>query len=513
MATPSSPSSAITAPPDYHETAVTFAKLATEAMTCHFALLHYDSTSKSMIEWCWPDDDKGQKVPLSDFEKYRDEQAAVYPWRDKDTNKTQWNARCARDICGYRVKIDKYYDRSSLVTFNYPLRDCPEEHDKPCSIQLEWAWREQKELMAKLDSSIGDGITREEFRILFRRCKRCKRVGIRQTMNRHILACSEGVQKRHPKRESLSMKRYRLPMFKRLDCVKDITTLLSIRHSQTPLIQRYARFKDGQREVWGMDTAQLEGWPYWREIKHGASSIPQQVTGTHYISSRQFHAWYDTISVPAECILTIAELCDDLRHSPKGRGKDTIWLALSSSFGDSRASMQRKRKTGKSCSVKASTMHISPTTGRTSVPLSVLQEAHWDQSSLRCQITARHNTNTSSSSPSSSPPPLREKELGLSITTAEILARLPALNSPPSADEAFFYRGQLHMMDRTSYIAGLSSELFVVVLVVRAIRILFVLCHSSIVTGLNAVRARPDCQANLLNTGFPNKTDNQLFED
>ncbi|KAG0698887.1 hypothetical protein DFH29DRAFT_877671 [Suillus ampliporus] len=259
MATPSSPSSAITAPLDYHETAVMFAKIATETMTCHSALLHYDSTLKSMTEWCWPDDDKGQKVPLLNFEKYRDEhkfrylcclcassskreaytEAAVYLWRDKATNKTYWNARCAYD----RLKIDKYYDRSSLVTFNYPLRayckamvllmDCPEEHDKPCSIQLEWTWREQTELMAKLDSSIGDGIMRAEFCILFKCCKRCK---------------------------------------------------LCQRHC-------YAHFTDGQRQVWGMDTTQLEvrRWPYWREIKQGASSIPPQVTGTHYISSQQFH--------------------------------------------------------------------------------------------------------------------------------------------------------------------------------------------------------------------------------
>ncbi|KAG0698734.1 hypothetical protein DFH29DRAFT_877802 [Suillus ampliporus] len=358
MATPSSPSSAITAPLDYHETAVTFAKLAMEAMTCHSALLHYDSTSKSMTEWCWPDDDQGQKVPLLNFKKYRDErkfrypcclcasssereaytEAAVYPWRDKATNKTYWNARCA-------------YDR---FTFNYPLRayrkaivlltDCPEEHDKLCSIQLEWTWREQTELMVKLDSSIGDGIMRAEFCILFKCCKRCKRVGIRQTMNRHILVCSEGVQKQQPKWESLLVKQ---------NCVKDIWAKAGV--------------GDGYHSVGG------------------------------YLSG------------------------------------------------------------------------------------------------------------------------------------------------------SFFYRGQLHMMDRTSYIVGLSSELFVIILVVHAIRILFVLCHSSIVTGLNVfptvVHARLDCthgsprgrgrgqgthvykvaqyccllslqsQASLLNTGFPDKTDNQPFED
>lgn len=77
----------------------------------------------------------------------------------------------------------------------------------------------------------------------------------------------------------------------------------------------------------------------------------------------------------------------------------------------------------------AMSQHISPTTGRPFVPLSVLQEAHWDQSLLRCQITTKPNPTSPPSSPSLSPPPSREKELGLSITTAEILARLPASNS------------------------------------------------------------------------------------
>jgi hypothetical protein len=50
MEPPSSPSSTITAPPDYGETPRRLAKLIVEAMTCNFALLHYDSATKSMIE-------------------------------------------------------------------------------------------------------------------------------------------------------------------------------------------------------------------------------------------------------------------------------------------------------------------------------------------------------------------------------------------------------------------------------------------------------------------------------
>jgi hypothetical protein len=53
METPSSPSSTITAPPDDHENIQRLAKLIVEAMTCRFAVLHYDSASKSMVAWCW----------------------------------------------------------------------------------------------------------------------------------------------------------------------------------------------------------------------------------------------------------------------------------------------------------------------------------------------------------------------------------------------------------------------------------------------------------------------------
>ncbi|KAI9572594.1 hypothetical protein HD554DRAFT_2061353 [Boletus coccyginus] len=63
---------------------------------------------------------------------------------------------------------------------------------------------------------------------------------------------------------------------------------------------------------------------------------------------------------------------------------------------------------------------ISPTTGRPFVPISVLQDAHWTQSLLRCNITAGPRRN---SSPTSSPSP-RDKELGICTSTAKILSRL-----------------------------------------------------------------------------------------
>ncbi|KAI0932761.1 hypothetical protein AcW2_001291 [Taiwanofungus camphoratus] len=68
---------------------------------------------------------------------------------------------------------------------------------------------------------------------------------------------------------------------------------------------------------------------------------------------------------------------------------------------------------------------VSPCTGKPFVPLSVLQDAHWDQAVLKHRITARP---TSSSSPPTSPTQ-RDKELGISITTAEVSA-LPEKDKP-----------------------------------------------------------------------------------
>lgn len=73
------------------------------------------------------------------------------------------------------------------------MTDDKEQEVLPEAIPLEWTYKEQKELLNRLDSCIGNGISETEFRILFRRCKKCMRVGARPVMNRHICA---GVSKR-----------------------------------------------------------------------------------------------------------------------------------------------------------------------------------------------------------------------------------------------------------------------------------------------------------------------------
>ncbi|KAG1732430.1 uncharacterized protein EDB91DRAFT_1084759 [Suillus paluster] len=155
MEAPFSPSSTITAPPDYHEAARRLARMIAEAMTCNFTLMHYDSALESMIKWCWPIGCDGKKIPPSHLEMHRDGydfrfpcclcadgggrgvyvESAVYSWWDEGTKKTDWTT-------------------SRLLV---PSK------------------REQTELLNRLNSSIGDGIPAREFWVLFRRCKNaCK---------------------------------------------------------------------------------------------------------------------------------------------------------------------------------------------------------------------------------------------------------------------------------------------------------------------------------------------------
>ncbi|KAG1838157.1 hypothetical protein DFJ58DRAFT_846192 [Suillus subalutaceus] len=165
MEAPSSPSSTITAPPDCRETARRLAKLIVEATFCDYALLHYDSASKSMVEWWWPIDGDGKKILPFNLEIHHKEyelkypcclcadgrgrtayiECAVYSWRNKDTGQFDWTA--------------------SIL----------EERVLP--IKLQWNRREQRELLNRLDSCVGNGITTREFHILFSHCRRCKRVG------------------------------------------------------------------------------------------------------------------------------------------------------------------------------------------------------------------------------------------------------------------------------------------------------------------------------------------------
>ncbi|CAA7260014.1 unnamed protein product [Cyclocybe aegerita] len=70
---------------------------------------------------------------------------------------------------------------------------------------------------------------------------------------------------------------------------------------------------------------------------------------------------------------------------------------------------------------------ISPTTKRLYVPLSVMQASHWAQSVLRNQITSRPSQsiyNPSGCTTGTTSPPPRDKELGITWTTADILSKL-----------------------------------------------------------------------------------------
>ncbi|KAJ6573974.1 hypothetical protein DFH09DRAFT_1151583 [Mycena vulgaris] len=80
----------------------------------------------------------------------------------------------------------------------------------------------------------------------------------------------------------------------------------------------------------------------------------------------------------------------------------------------------------------------SPSTKQPYVSIAVLQAAHWQNSILRQHITARPASSSFETRPSPAPTPgspvQREKELGITQTTAEIRARLAAAD--PTLDQA-----------------------------------------------------------------------------
>ncbi|KAF8060968.1 hypothetical protein FPV67DRAFT_1423050 [Lyophyllum atratum] len=68
---------------------------------------------------------------------------------------------------------------------------------------------------------------------------------------------------------------------------------------------------------------------------------------------------------------------------------------------------------------------ISQTTKRPFVPLTTVQAAHWTQSTLRHRLTVRPMSSPSFSPLGSAPSPAaRDKELGIALTTADILAQV-----------------------------------------------------------------------------------------
>ncbi|KAG2741671.1 hypothetical protein P692DRAFT_20879848 [Suillus brevipes Sb2] len=150
MELPSSPSSTITAPPDCREVAQRLGRLVAEAMTASSALLHYDNASGSMIEWCWPADSAGKKIPLSDFEKYRDEYVFRYPCClcADGGGKAALIGLPGVPLINAGTEISIYFKLASSVAFQYPRRD--DKNPLIPLIPLEWTFREQMQLLDRL---------------------------------------------------------------------------------------------------------------------------------------------------------------------------------------------------------------------------------------------------------------------------------------------------------------------------------------------------------------------------
>ncbi|KAG1888150.1 hypothetical protein F4604DRAFT_1674559 [Suillus subluteus] len=173
MDCPSSPSSSsvITPPLHDYDNIHRIAKLIIQAMLWTSSVLHYDAKSKTMVDWDWPADDKNNMIPPDQFENYRKErnlkypccvcadetqqtyvEAIVYPWWNSTRGTWDWITRCATDRCTYEDIF--CYHHKALVYINTEM----------------WSWKEQDILFSRLSSFTSGGISKEEFRKLFKSC-------------------------------------------------------------------------------------------------------------------------------------------------------------------------------------------------------------------------------------------------------------------------------------------------------------------------------------------------------
>ncbi|KAG2741792.1 hypothetical protein P692DRAFT_20753758 [Suillus brevipes Sb2] len=202
MEPPSSPSSTITELSHDEDNIRRIAILTTQALISTSSLLHFDTKSQTMIDWSWPADDDYNMIPPNQFGNYRKRrhlkypcclcaymtqqnyvESIVYSWREETEGTLVWRARCAMDICGYQVKINKYFQLHTQSISLYRLRGDTTEN-QPRSTRQVWSHQEQNILFSRLGSFAGK-ISLEEFLILFQDCKLCKQVGTRRAMGFH----------------------------------------------------------------------------------------------------------------------------------------------------------------------------------------------------------------------------------------------------------------------------------------------------------------------------------------
>ncbi|KAG2105836.1 uncharacterized protein F5147DRAFT_654078 [Suillus discolor] len=180
MEAPSSPSSIITAPPDYHESALRLTKLITEAMTCHFALLHYDSPTMTRERNFY-------RQTLRSTVKNR----KVEEGHTQRRQYTHGGIRPPIRLIGIKLPVPSL----SVIIL---LSDNAAEHKELHPIQLEWTFLERTELMKRLES-VGDGVTtnhQASYSILFKRS--ASGVGLDQALARNGSHAGGAAQERGP---------------------------------------------------------------------------------------------------------------------------------------------------------------------------------------------------------------------------------------------------------------------------------------------------------------------------
>ncbi|THH09488.1 hypothetical protein EW146_g8670 [Bondarzewia mesenterica] len=198
-------------------------------------VLQYNPHSDRLSEWAWPVEGNA-RVTLSALRDYRllhrflgpcclcplfapegqraFTEAAIF-MLTSGSRTGQYVAQCAQDECGYKVFMEKLYEKSGVLVRRYPARapgeqrpprvlHCSEESTVPFSrrplkrtyalLDLNDAampvWQappvhHTMDPFLQLDTAVRPGLTRSHFKALFAQCGACGLVTTRRTFGNH----------------------------------------------------------------------------------------------------------------------------------------------------------------------------------------------------------------------------------------------------------------------------------------------------------------------------------------
>ncbi|KAG2737999.1 hypothetical protein P692DRAFT_20882954 [Suillus brevipes Sb2] len=142
MSAPSSPSSECSAlaPPEYTPDP-NVVNLLVRIVTARHGILHYHPQTRELSTYPWPINGRGDKIHPSQFATYRETHIFRYPCclcamgdtyveasvfqLTHGVSQGDYIAECATGYCGYMLNIEKFFERSYVLTMYYPRKQTP----------------------------------------------------------------------------------------------------------------------------------------------------------------------------------------------------------------------------------------------------------------------------------------------------------------------------------------------------------------------------------------------------